>query len=182
MTKQFEELLIAALSKQKRKSNSEQVKCTLIGAVCVNKTYYDDLMLELDITIVPLGIPNKNSEGIPNSEKENVIQSASLMPVRANFQQGFLKGHANAQSVGSVKEVYTEGNIIKSRAFLWRSYNADLCEYLEDIGTSYASWEVLFSGSYLAEGTTWLTGVVVAGVALVEDPAYGLLTPAQVLR
>lgn len=129
--------------------------------------------------------PNKNNQAIPRDEAENVIASAVGMPVKINFNGISEGGHSRATPVGPITDAriqtIEDRDVILAEAILWKSEFEDIDEYLRSstaenkrIGTS---WELYYKESEVIENIEWLKGVIVAGTAIVKDPAYGDRTP-----
>jgi hypothetical protein len=178
-----EQQLADAIARVKASKAETMQSCTIYGCVSLDKRQsHDALILPLDITIVPLNVANANKQGIKASEKDNILNTANGMPLRARYENDRLYGHASASSVGYIRDTYMDtGNVIKAAAFIWRSFNPDLCEYIEDVGTLYTSWEILYDSAEVdSAGVSWLNGCIVQAVCLVDQPAYGKLTPVQV--
>ena len=125
-------------------------------------------------------IPNKNKQGIPESEAERVAQSALGMPVKINLQA---RGHTQAIPVGPIQKVWRgtdeDRDVLYAEAILWNNEYPEVDTYLK---TSYAekrtvgtSWEVKYEYSDVQDGIEWLQNVVCLGTAIVDNPAYGTM-------
>jgi hypothetical protein len=125
-------------------------------------------------------LPNGNKQGIPQTEKQNIIQSALHMPLKINFDGNAYSGHSGAIPVGPIVSVY-EGkdngrDVIAGDAVIWNEVYDDIAEHLkvafsEGIGTS---WEIFYDNSEIdSDGNEWLHGCVFAGTCVVQVPAYG---------
>lgn len=122
--------------------------------------------------------PNKNRQGIPLSEAENIINSGRNMPIKINYRSGKAGGHDRAIPIGTITNLYQEGTQILSEAILWKDEFKDIIDYLEqasetDKGVQF-SWELYFKEAATdSSGVSWLSGCLVAATAIVADPAYG---------
>lgn len=125
-------------------------------------------------------MPNGNKQGIPQTEKHNIIQSALYTPIKINFTGAGYTGHTGAIPIGPIISAY-EGqdngrDVILGDAILWNDIYDDIDEYLkaafvEGIGTS---WEIYYTEADVdAEGISWLQDCVFAGTCVVDVPAYG---------
>lgn len=123
-------------------------------------------------------IPNKNKQGIPESEADRVAQSALGMPVKINLQE---KGHTNAIPIGPIQRTWRgkddDRDVLYAEALLWNNEYPEIDTYLK---TAYAerrlvgtSWEVKYEYADVQDGIEWLQNVVCLGTAIVEHPAYG---------
>jgi len=124
--------------------------------------------------------PNKNKQGIPTEEAQNIIDSAINMPVKVNFK-GKIGNHAGAIPVGPIDSVYQNGEAIYAKASIWKDEYPELVDFLEKsleeekpVGFS---WEIYYQDSDQMSGVEWLRGCVVAAVTMVENPAYKGRTP-----
>jgi hypothetical protein len=124
--------------------------------------------------------PNRNKQGIPQSEAENILRFALNTPLKINFDGEFYSGHAGAKAIGPITNVYmAEDNgkqVIAGDAIIWNDIHEDIADHLkaafaEGVGTS---WEIYYEDSNVDEqGVEWLQGCVFAGTCIVETPAYG---------
>jgi hypothetical protein len=136
--------------------------------------------VEIDMVITPLDKGNSNKQGIPSSEKENIITSAQFKPVRANFTGLGIKGHKGAKEVGVITNAWHDNNTIYATGTIWTEKDTDLEEYLLDTKQLGGSWEVYYARSEQRNGIEWLYDTVFAAQCLVERPAYGADTPITV--
>lgn len=124
--------------------------------------------------------PNGNKQGIPETEKQNIITSALHMPLKINFDGEAYSGHTGAIPVGPIISVYESLDngrpVIAGDAIIWNEVYDDIADHLkqafsEGIGTS---WEIYFDESVMdSDGNQWLQGCVFAGTCVVQVPAYG---------
>jgi hypothetical protein len=121
--------------------------------------------------------PNRNRQGVPESEAENIVRTGINMPVKANFTGGAVKGHNNAMPIGPITMMEQQGDKIVGHAVIWKDEFPDLTQYLEEAskdadGVQF-SWELYYKNAEAdVNGTLWLHDCIVAGAAIVADPAY----------
>jgi hypothetical protein len=129
--------------------------------------------------------PNSNRQAIPRSEADRVIATARGMPVKINFNGISEGGHSRATPIGPITdarlETIEDREVIMADAILWRNEYQEIDDYLKSstaenkrVGTS---WELYYKTSEELDGVEWLHDVVMAGTAIVKDPAYGDRTP-----
>lgn len=123
--------------------------------------------------------PNKNRQGVPLAEAENILRTALHTPLKINFTGAEYYGHTGATPIGPITHVYKgEDNgrpVIYAEAVIWNDIYEDVADHLkvafaEGVGTS---WEIYFRDSEVIDGVEWLQGCVFAGTCVVETPAYG---------
>lgn len=124
--------------------------------------------------------PNRNKQGIPDTEKQNIMRSALNQPIKINFDGAMFHGHVGAIPLGPITNVYEDivdgRTVIKGEAVIWTEYYKDISDHLkgmfeDGIGTS---WEIYYADSHLDEfGVEWLHDCVFAGTCIVDTPAYG---------
>lgn len=124
--------------------------------------------------------PNKNKQGIPESEAEAIMQTALQQPVKINFDGFDYNGHPRAIPIGPIVNTYrgidNGVDVIYADAVIWNSVYTDIAEHLklafaEGIGTS---WEIYYDHAVVDEyGVEWLQGCVFDGTCIVKSPAYG---------
>jgi DNA-binding Lrp family transcriptional regulator len=123
-------------------------------------------------------LPNKNNQGIPLDEADNIISSAVGMPIKVNLSN---RRHENAIPIGPIQAVWRSEDgsrdVLLARATIWDSEFPEVAMFLrsayaeqKDIGTS---WELRYSESENLDGVEWLKGIIVTGTAIVDNPAYG---------
>lgn len=126
--------------------------------------------------------PNRNKQGVPQSEAENIIRTGINMPIKVDYNNGKVKGHMGAIPVGPIISMGQSEDRIIGHAILWNDEFADLASYLEkasasDTGVQF-SWELYYKEASIdSDGISWLQDCVVAGAAIVADPAYAGRTP-----
>jgi len=125
--------------------------------------------------------PNANNQGIPREESVNIINTANYMPVKVNFSNAQIAGHTNAVPIGPIRKVYEESDKIIGEAVLWKNEFPEVIEYLEDslkkkIPVNF-SWEIYYTEDDNRDGVNWLKNCVVAGITMVDNPAYQGRTP-----
>lgn len=130
---------------------------------------------------------NKNKQGIPESEADNIVATGLYMPVKTNYISGGVKGHAGSQPVGPIIALEKSEDRVIGKAILWRDEFSDLDEYLREAfaessdGVQF-SWEVYHQDSEIDDsGVEWLKGCVVGGITIVSNPAYQGRTPLLAL-
>jgi hypothetical protein len=124
--------------------------------------------------------PNGNRQGIPLTEKENIIRTAPLEPIKINFTGDGYSGHAGAFPIGAISSAYAGQDngrdVIFADAVLWNDIYEDIDDHLkaafaEGVGTS---WEIYYTDSEMdADGVQWLSDCIFAGTCIVDVPAYG---------
>jgi len=130
--------------------------------------------------------PNKNKQGVPKEEAQNIIATASHMPVKINFQSRKPKGHLGAIPIGPIVSLREEEDRIVGEAVVWRDEMPDVAAYLEkasaeDNGVQF-SWELYYKNSDIdADGVQWLRDIVTGGITIVDTPAYQGRTPLLAL-
>jgi hypothetical protein len=129
--------------------------------------------------------PNINKQAVPRSEAENIIATAKGMPIKINFNGISEGGHNRAVPVGPIMdarlETIEDREVIMAEAVLWKDEFEEIDDYLKSstaeskrVGTS---WELYYRESEEIDGIEWLRGIVMAGTAIVKDPAYQGRTP-----
>jgi hypothetical protein len=130
--------------------------------------------------------PNKNKQGVPREEAENIISTGLNMPVKISFASRKPKGHLGAFPIGPILSLREEEDRIIGEAIVWKNELPDVAEYLakasaESNGVHF-SWELLYEDSNIdAEGIQWLKGIVTSGITIVDTPAYQGRTPLLAL-
>lgn len=127
--------------------------------------------------------PNKNKQGIPLEEADNIIRTALYSPLKINFNGKSFKGHAAAKPLGPIVSAWKgkdtlhgeERDVIIGEAVVWTDLYKEVAEHLietfdEGIG---GSWEIYYAKSDIREDTEWLRGCIFAGTVIVDTPAYG---------
>lgn len=126
--------------------------------------------------------PNKNKQGVAASEALNIIETGLNQPVKVHFLGDDVAAHKNAVPVGPIINLRQEDDRVIGTAIIWKDEYADLVTYIEKASASEGgvqfSWELYYRSSTKDENDIqWLEGVVVAGIAIVSDPAYSGRTP-----
>lgn len=126
--------------------------------------------------------PNKNKQGVPVTEAENLVRSAIDMPVKADFRKNKLGDHAFSLPVGHITTMEHRDAQIIGRAVLYKDEFPDLAAHLEKASAStegvHFSWELYHGGEYIDDaGIKWFKDCVVAATTIVANPAYGGRTP-----
>jgi hypothetical protein len=139
---------------------------------------------ELEVVLTDFE-PNKNGEGIPKSEIENIIKTSKHTPIKIAASESSYGGHTGAHPVGSIVEAFVDQydgkDVIKARAFIWKDEYPAVYDLLKSqasegkfIGTS---WEVYYTAAEEIDGVRWLKDITFAGTCIVDNPAYGDRTP-----
>lgn len=134
--------------------------------------------------------PNKNKQRIPKSESANIVSSALNMPLKIDFDDDTIKGHAFSVPIGTLSEVWAQEDVIMARSVLWREEFPAIDTYLKKataegkmIGTS---WEIFYDRSEQQDEITDLYGCIVQATTIVNNPAYGdrtkILSIAETLK
>jgi protein-tyrosine-phosphatase len=127
--------------------------------------------------------PNKNKQAVPREQADRIIQYGIGMPVKANFVGSKIRSHGGALPIGPIEELRLEDDRIVGSAFIWNDEFSDLTKFLKEKSEASAdgvqfSWELYHTDSPTDDsGVTWLNDVIVAGIAIVADPAYAGRTP-----
>lgn len=124
--------------------------------------------------------PNRNKQGIPKAEAENILRTALNTPLKINFDGVDFYGHQGAIPVGPIISAYADidngRDVIAGEAIIWNDVYGEVAEHLkvafaEGVGTS---WEIYFEDSENDDnGIQWLKNCVFAGTCVVDTPAYG---------
>lgn len=156
-----------------------QQKITVNGFIRAVADQKHPLQTNLSLIITDF-MPNGNKQGIPITEKQNIIDSALHQPLKINFDGKAFSGHVGAIPIGPIVRAYsTDDNgreVIAADAVIWNEVYDDIADHLkqafsEGIGTS---WEIYFDNSETdSDGNEWLHGCVFAGTCVVHTPAYG---------
>lgn len=158
-----------------------QKKATVKGYLkaAANITPSNPLHTQLSLILTDFQ-PNGNDQGIPVTEKENIIRSALFSPLKINFAEDGYEGHDQAIPIGPIIHVYEgkdgDRDVVYGEAVIWDEYHEDISKHLkeifaEGIGTS---WEIYYSDSEVdTDGVEWIHGCVFAGTCIVSTPAYG---------
>ncbi len=156
-----------------------QQKITVNGYIRAVANQNHPLQTRLSLIITDF-LPNGNKQGIPETEKQNIIDSALHQPLKINFDGSAYSGHVGAVPIGPIVRVYEDSDngrkVIAGEAVIWDEVYADIADHLkkafsEGIGTS---WEIYFDDSATdGDGNEWLHGCVFAGTCVVQVPAYG---------
>jgi len=125
-------------------------------------------------------LPNGNKQGIPETEKQNILATAMNQPIKINFDGVDYGGHTGAIPLGPITRVFesVDGDrpIIAAEGVIWADLYEPIADHLkvafsEGVGTS---WEIYYEDSTVdASGTEWLHGCVFGGTCVVKVPAYG---------
>lgn len=127
-------------------------------------------------------LPNRNKQGVPAEEADNVIRTGLHKPVKISFASRKPKGHLGAFPIGPILSLEKSEDKIVGEAVVWRSEFPDVAQFLETASASEGgvqfSWELLFKDSNLDDnGTQWLRDISTKGITIVDTPAYQGRTP-----
>lgn len=126
--------------------------------------------------------PNKNNQGVRESEAENIINTGVNMPVKVNFSSNSAKGHFGAIPIGPMTGFAQQDDKIVAEAIVWNSEFPEIVDYMksamaEDQDVRF-SWELFYRDSDKdSNGIEWLNDIVVGAATIVANPAYGERTP-----
>lgn len=138
------------------------------------------LQTRLDIVLTDFN-PNGNNQCIPISEAENIIKSALHQPLKINYQNGGETGHDNSYPIGTLTDVYLDGDVIRAKSVLWKTEFSEEDEYLKrataEGKTLQTSWELYYKESEQVEGIDYLRDCQFSATVIVSNPAYGGRTP-----
>lgn len=127
-------------------------------------------------------LPNANNQGIPKTEIDNIIRSGLHMPVKVNFKGNSVAGHGGAIPVGPIVSIEEDADKLIGNAVVWKDEFPDFVSYLEERSAKgedvQFSWEIYYRSSASDnQGIDWLHGCSVAGITVVDNPAYKGRTP-----
>jgi hypothetical protein len=121
--------------------------------------------------------PNKNKQRIPKEEAQNIVASAQHMPIKINFDNNTVRGHAYSTPIGTLADVWVDEDVIRARSIIWKDEFPQVDQFLRQatsegktIGTS---WEIYYSEARENNGITDLHGCVLSATTIVDNPAYG---------
>lgn len=124
-------------------------------------------------------LPNQNNQAVPVEEAENIISTARGMPLKINVETG---QHEGAETIGPITRAWLgEDNgrqVIYAEAAIWKLEYPEIDNFIREKYKNQeplaVSWELVYQRSETdSSNTQWLRDVVVTGVALVDQPAYG---------
>jgi len=121
--------------------------------------------------------PNLNGMGVGKSESANIIRTGLNAPVKVDFLGDDVSGHDNAIPIGPIIELSEVEDKIIGKAVIWKSEFPAFVDYLKTASASEGgvqfSWELFYKSAEKDEsGVQWLQDCIVAGIAIVADPAY----------
>lgn len=155
-------------------------KATFTATVRAFASLTNPLQTRLDIVLTDFQ-PNGNKQCIPFSEAENILESAKDQPLKMNFKDGKENGHDYSYPIGTLSDVYLDGDVIRAKAKVWKTEYAEEDDYLRKATaegkTLQTSWEIYYSDSEEKDGIQYLRGCKFAATVIVENPAYGGRTP-----
>lgn len=155
-------------------------KTTFDGLIKVTASQTHPLQSHVDFIFTDF-LPNKNKQGVRETESQNIISTGVDMPIKANFNRGKLNDHDFTVPVGHITDMVQRDSDVVGHGILYKDEFPDLITHLEKASASengvHFSWELYHGGKVIEDDVTWLTNVVVAGVAIVAHPAYSGRTP-----
>src|SRR5688572_28739866 len=110
------------------------------------------LQTRVELILTDFG-PNKNKQGVPDTEKLNLMRSALNQPIKINFHGAMFYAQGGAIHLGPITRVYADvedgRTVFKIEAVIWTEYYKDFSDYLkgmfeDGIGTS---WEIYYADS-----------------------------------
>ena len=79
--------------------------------------------------------PNRNKQGVPLAEAENILRTALHTPLKINFDGAEYHGHKGAIPIGPIINVYRgEDNgrdVIYAEAVIWNDIYEDIADHLK---------------------------------------------------
>jgi len=124
-------------------------------------------------------LPNKNGQAVAIEEKDRIIETAKGMPFKMNLVTG---EHEDAETIGPIVKTWfgNDNNrpVVYAEAIIWKLEYPEIDRFIQEKYQNQeplaVSWELLYSDSETDQNNTqWLKNVIVTGVALVSQPAYG---------
>jgi len=124
-------------------------------------------------------LPNKNGQAVAIEEKDRIIETAKGMPFKMNVETG---GHEGAETIGPIVKTWfgNDNNrpVVYAEAIIWKLEYPEIDRFIQEKYQNQeplaVSWELLYSDSEIDNNNVqWLKNVIVTGVALVSQPAYG---------
>ena len=103
------------------------------------------------------------------------------MPLKIDFDGTSEQGHSGAYPVGTLTNVYLDGDVIRAKSVLWNSEFPKEDKYLKTAtaeGRAFnTSWELLYAESENVDIQLHLRGIQFLGTVIVKNPAYDGRTP-----
>lgn len=128
--------------------------------------------------------PNANSQQIPSSEFENVINTGTYMPIKMAYHE-ISEGHDGTYPVGVLTHLKKVDNRIEALAALWNFERdkdiAHLKELFAEGESLEVSWELNYKKSDIIDEVEILQGISMNAVTIVGNPAYAGRTPIVAL-
>lgn len=126
--------------------------------------------------------PNKNGDRVPLEEFGNVVATGLYMPIKVS--EGIIEGHADATPLGTIISLNIVENRIEGVAVLWdleRPADMALARDRFESGDLQLSWELAFTEDDWNDELACydLSGCILRGATIVDDPAYGGRTPVK---
>lgn len=151
-----------------------------IKSVASSKT--NPLQAEIEFVFTDFK-PNKNKEGVPETEVDNIINTGKYMPVKTLYTKAGVQDHEFSLPIGTIVDLQHEEDKIIGRALIWKDEFKDLVNYLaseiESLRFPQISWELYSYTREIKDNVTWLKDIVVAAATIVKNPAYNGRTPVR---
>ena len=126
--------------------------------------------------------PNKNNQGVKESEAENIVSTGTHMPVKVNFSNDTTRGHFGAIPIGPMTGFTKQDDKIVAEAVVWNNEFPEIVDYMKQAMSEEKdvrfSWELFYRDSEKdSDGVEWLNDIIVGAATIVANPAYGSRTP-----
>lgn len=146
------------------------------GTLKATASKNNPLQTELELVLTDFN-PNRNSQQVPRTEAENIVQSALYMPLKISFKDGKEEGHDNARPIGVISEVWVTDEDIRAKSIVWNDEFPDIDRYIKErteAGENLrTSWELYYGASEKVGDISVLKDITFAGTVIVSNPAYG---------
>lgn len=124
---------------------------------------------------------NKNKQGIPREESENIIRTGIFMPIKLSFMHDEPYRHETSLPIGFITdlELQEENERIVGKAIVWNYEFPDVVDKLKKASaeTVQFSWEIFYKSYEKRDGIQWLRDCTVQAATIVSQPAYQGRTP-----
>src|SRR5688572_27337884 len=152
-------------------------KLTLDGSLRATASQTHPLQTNLEFVFTDF-LPNKNKQGVPIEEADNLIRTGVDMPVKADFRGKKLGDHPFSFPVGHITAMEQRADRVIGRAVMYKDEFPELASYLEKASAGekgvHFSWELYHEDDNVDDaGVQWLRNCVVAATTIVANPAYG---------
>lgn len=157
--------------------------CNIKGSVRSISSFQHPLQKRMDFVFSDFE-PNRNGQGIPTTELENLISTGKNMPIKLVLNNNE-KVHYGSIPIGPIshleKGTFEGRDAIIGHALLWSEEYPDAVNYIQSKLDAeegiYFSWEVYYKNAEKIGEVSWLQDCVVAAATIVDDPAYSKRTP-----